>query len=43
MQQAIESHSEDAFTAAREVAERLGARLRAAIRGRGGSGSRDTR
>jgi len=34
MQQAIESHSEDAFTAAREVAERLGARLRAAIRGR---------
>jgi len=34
MQQAIQSPIEDTLTGAREVAERLGARLRAAIRGR---------
>jgi len=34
MQQAIESPIEETLTGAREVAERLGARLRAAIRGR---------
>jgi MoxR-like ATPase len=34
MQQAIQSPIEDTLTAAREVAERLGARLSAAIRGR---------
>lgn len=34
MQQAIQSHTEDSLLAAREVAERLGARLRAAVRGR---------
>ena len=34
MQQAIQSPNEDTLAAAREVAERLGARLRGAIRGR---------